>query len=63
MVIQGYFYMGMSLFSLHGCNLFCVRAVFSMDAYPPLSSVNVGHYCALIGGVTVVAVTIDCPRY
>lgn len=28
-----------------GLIFLCLRAVFSMDAYLPLSSVNVGHYC------------------
>ena len=62
MVLEGYFYVGVSLYSLHGFNIFGVKAVFSMDACRlfPLCMLAI---IPLLGGVTGFVVTRACTGY
>ena len=62
MVLEGYFYVGTSLCSLHVFNIFGARAVFIMDNCC-LFSQCVLAIIPLIGGVTGVVVTRACTGY
>ena len=64
MVLEDYFYVGMSLCSLHVNSLifFGVKAVFSMDACHVFPQCILA-VIPLIGGVTDVVVTRACTGY
>ena len=62
-VLEGYFYVGMSLRSLHWFNIFWCKSCFYYRCLPPLFSVYAGSYPFDIGDVIGVAVTRACPAY
>lgn len=62
MVLKGYFYVEISLCSLHGFNIFGVGARASINAYHFFLQYILA-IVPLIGGVTGIVVTTTCTRY
>ena len=56
MIVEGCFYMRVSLFSLHNFNIFGVTAVFSMDACYLFSSVVLALLTLRVGMTDVVVI-------